>query len=45
LSLAHFIATPHVGGGTEDAVLAMWRAAIAGLDAGPGTINLTATHG
>jgi phosphoglycerate dehydrogenase-like enzyme len=42
LGLANFIATPHVGGGTEEAVLAMGRAAIAGLDAGPGTIDLTA---
>jgi len=32
LSLPNFVATPHIGGGTEEAVLAMGRAAIAGLD-------------
>jgi D-3-phosphoglycerate dehydrogenase len=42
--LPNFIATPHVGAGTEEAVLAMGRAAIAGLDAGPGTIDLAAPN-
>jgi D-3-phosphoglycerate dehydrogenase len=45
LSLPNFIGTPHVGGGTQEAVLAMGRGAIAGLDAGPGSIDLTATAG
>jgi D-3-phosphoglycerate dehydrogenase len=41
LSLANFVGTPHVGGGTEEAVLAMGRGAIAGLDGGPGSVDLT----
>ena len=32
LALPSFVGTPHIGGGTEEAVLAMGRAAIAGLD-------------
>ena len=32
LSLSNFIGTPHIGGGTSEAVLAMGRAAIEGLD-------------
>jgi D-3-phosphoglycerate dehydrogenase len=41
LSLPNFIGTPHIGGGTREAVLAMGRAAIAGLEGGPGSIDLT----
>ena len=32
LELPNFLSTPHIGGGSEEAVLAMGRAAIAGLD-------------
>lgn len=32
LELPNFLATPHIGGSTEEATLAMGRAAIAGLD-------------
>jgi phosphoglycerate dehydrogenase-like enzyme len=42
LQLPNFLATPHIGGSTEEAVLAMGRAAIAGLDASPESIDLTA---
>lgn len=45
LALRNFIATPHIGGGTEDAVLAMGRAAIVGLDGGAGSVDLTAGYG
>jgi D-3-phosphoglycerate dehydrogenase len=41
LTLPNFIGTPHIGGGTREAVLAMGRAAIAGLEGGPGSIDLT----
>ncbi len=33
LRLPNFLATPHIGGAAEEAILAMGRAAIAGLDA------------
>lgn len=35
LGLPSFLATPHIGGSTEEAILAMGRAAIAGLDDAP----------
>jgi phosphoglycerate dehydrogenase-like enzyme len=41
LALANFVGTPHIGGGTREAVLAMGRAAIEGLEGGPGSIDLT----
>ena len=42
LRLANFIGTSHIGGSTEEAVLAMGRAAIGGLDESPESIDLTA---
>lgn len=42
LGLRNFVATPHIGASTQEAVLAMGRAAIAGLDSGPGSVDLTA---
>ena len=41
LRLPNFIGTPHIGAGTEEAVLAMGRAAIAGLEGGGGSVDLT----
>lgn len=42
LGLRNFIGTPHIGGGTQEAALAMGRAAIGGLDLAPGSIDLAA---
>jgi D-3-phosphoglycerate dehydrogenase len=41
LRLPNFIGTPHIGGATREASRAMGRAAIEGLDGGPGSIDLT----
>jgi phosphoglycerate dehydrogenase-like enzyme len=41
LALPNFVGTPHIGGGTREAVLAMGRAAIEGLQGGPGSLDLT----
>ena len=41
LLLPSFIGTPHVGGGTREAVLAMGRAAIEGILGGPTAVYLT----
>ena len=41
LTLPTFIGTPHIGGGTREAVLAMGRAAIAGLEGSYGSFDLT----
>lgn len=41
LQLPNFIGTPHIGGSTAEAALAMGRAAIAGLDEGPESIDVT----
>jgi phosphoglycerate dehydrogenase-like enzyme len=41
LTLRNFIGTPHIGAGTGEAALAMGRAAIAGLERGAGSVNLT----
>jgi len=41
LRLPNFIGTPHVGGSTEEAVLAMGRAAITGLEGGTGSFDVT----
>jgi D-3-phosphoglycerate dehydrogenase len=42
IQMANVIATPHIGGSTDEAVLAMGRAAIAGLERSPDSIDLTA---
>jgi len=41
LLLPAFIGTPHIGGGTREAVLAMGRAAIQGILGGSAAIDLT----
>lgn len=41
LRLSNFIGTPHIGASTEEAALAMGRAAIGGLDESPESIDLT----
>jgi phosphoglycerate dehydrogenase-like enzyme len=41
LQLPSLIATPHIGASTREAALAMGRAAIAGLEGNPGSIDLT----
>jgi phosphoglycerate dehydrogenase-like enzyme len=41
LQLPNFVGTPHIGAGTAEAVLAMGRAAIAGLQGGENAIDLT----
>ncbi len=41
LRLPNFVGTPHIGGGTREAVLAMGRAAMEGLESGPGSLDLT----
>jgi D-3-phosphoglycerate dehydrogenase len=41
LEQPNFLGTPHIGAGTVEAVLAMGRAAIAGLEDGAGAIDLT----
>ena len=42
LQLPSFLGTPHIGASTREAVMAMGRAAIAGLDGAEGSIDLTA---
>ena len=44
LRLPAFVGTPHIGGGTREAVLAMGRAAIAGLEGGPGSVDLASNY-
>jgi D-3-phosphoglycerate dehydrogenase len=41
LGLKNFIGTPHIGGGTAEAVLAMGRAAISGLDGAGESVDVT----
>jgi D-3-phosphoglycerate dehydrogenase len=41
LAIREFVPTPHMGGGTQEAVLAMGRAAIAGLDRAGASVDVT----
>ena len=41
LKLPNVIGTPHIGASTAEAALAMGRAAIAGLEGGGGSVDLT----
>jgi phosphoglycerate dehydrogenase-like enzyme len=41
LHLPSFVGTPHIGGDTQEAGLAMGRAAIAGLEGGGDALELT----
>jgi D-3-phosphoglycerate dehydrogenase len=43
LTLPTFVGTPHIGGGTREAVLAMGRAAIDGIEGGYGSLDLTSS--
>jgi len=45
IKLTNFVGTPHIGGGTFEAGLAMGRAAIDGLEGGGGSIDLTTLDG
>jgi phosphoglycerate dehydrogenase-like enzyme len=45
INLPNFFATPHIGGSTEEAILAMGRAAIAGLDSAHSPAALGARSG
>lgn len=44
LSLPNFLGTPHIGGATEEAVLAMGRAAIEGLDDFGDALEIAGEH-
>jgi D-3-phosphoglycerate dehydrogenase len=44
LRLPTFLGTPHIGGSTLEAVLAMGRAAIAGLEGGPESFDVTSKY-
>jgi D-3-phosphoglycerate dehydrogenase len=44
IQLTTFIGTPHIGASTEEAVLAMGRAAISGLDGESGAVDLTSKN-
>ena len=44
VALPNFVGTPHIGGATREAALAMGRAAIAGLTGDEDSINLTSSR-